>query len=283
MLNSAAYPSWTGFLIRIQPFAGKYRAILFTRQQWLSTRSVRTPVEGWGSRLLALQGEDGQWAGGACFPARSFNWRNENQGQPWTSTLPTLQLLHDFGVDPRSDRVRRAVMLVRDRCRWEHAERPFFSGEVEPCINGRTVMLGAYFDRDVDDLVNRLLGEQLEDGGWNCEVENGSIPHQFSEQYLVGLFVVMGTTGLRQSCLAQPLPNLLTGDSSRRFHLTEFSFGQTCSNRPSPGSLVTRRTRGRLSDCLRLVDRRGPWYTVPQCAYFNFGCGRTFQRYPLTP
>src|SRR5579863_8435838 len=35
----------------------------------------RVACEGWGDRLLALQGDDGQWAGGACFPARSFNWR----------------------------------------------------------------------------------------------------------------------------------------------------------------------------------------------------------------
>ena len=54
---------------------------------------ARVATEGWGARLLALQGEDGQWAGGACFPARSFNWREENQGQPWTATLPTLTTL----------------------------------------------------------------------------------------------------------------------------------------------------------------------------------------------
>src|ERR671910_697395 len=81
----------------------------------------RVANEGWGARLLALQGEDGQWAGGACFPARSFNWRAENQGQPWTATLPTLQLLRDFGLDPCSDHVSRAVALVRNHCRWEHA------------------------------------------------------------------------------------------------------------------------------------------------------------------
>jgi hypothetical protein len=62
--------------------------------------------------LLALQGKDGQWAGGACFPGRSFHQWDKNDGQPWISTLPTLQLLHDFGVDPRSERVC---------CRWEHA------------------------------------------------------------------------------------------------------------------------------------------------------------------
>src|SRR5678815_3102175 len=120
-------------------------------------------TEGWGARLLALQGDDGQWAGGACFPARSFGWRAENQGQPWTATLPTLQLLRDFGVDPSSDIVRRALALVRAQCRWEHAGQPFFSGEVEPCINGRTVTLGVYFHQDIDGVVARLLSEQLED------------------------------------------------------------------------------------------------------------------------
>lgn len=111
----------------------------------VAAERARVAVEGWGAALLALQGEDGQWAGGACFPAKSSNWRAENRGQPWTATLPTLHLLHDFGIDPSSEPVREAVGRVRDGCRWEHAGQPFFSGEVEPCINGRTVTLGVYF------------------------------------------------------------------------------------------------------------------------------------------
>src|SRR4029453_17464897 len=145
----------------------------------VAAERARVATEGWGARLLALQGEDGQWAGGACFPA-SFNWRDMNQGQPWTSTLPTLELLCDFGVDPASDHVRRAVAMVRDHCRWEHAGQAFFTGEVEPCINGRTVRLGIYFDQDVEGVVTRLLGEQLEDGGGNCEVERGSVRSSFA-------------------------------------------------------------------------------------------------------
>src|SRR3954453_16389839 len=97
----------------------------------VSKERARVAVEGWGARLLDLQDEDGQWAGGACFPAPHLD---DADGQPWISTLPTLQLLHDFGVDPNSDRVRRAVHIVRNGCRWEHAGQPFFSGEVEPCI-----------------------------------------------------------------------------------------------------------------------------------------------------
>jgi hypothetical protein len=51
---------------------------------------ARVAVEGWGARLLALRGGDGQWAGGACFPADFCG--DFSAGQPWTSTLPTLTL-----------------------------------------------------------------------------------------------------------------------------------------------------------------------------------------------
>jgi len=163
----------------------------------VAAERARVATGGWGARLLALQGEDGQWAGGACFPAQSFHWRDENQGQPWTSTLPTLQLLHDLGIDPRDDRVRRAVAQVKAHCHWEHAGQPFFSGEVEPCINGRTVTLGTYFAQDVDAIVARLLGEQLEDGGWNCEAENGSVRSSFDTtiNVLEGLLAHERATG----------------------------------------------------------------------------------------
>lgn len=135
---------------------------------------------GWGARLLALQGDDGQWAGGACFPARFFFERDRYRGQPWTATLPTLQLLRDFGVAPRSGGVHQAIARVRDGCRWEHEGQPFFSGEVEPCINGRVVSIGTYFGQDVAAVAARLLDEQLDDGGWNCEAERGSVRSSFA-------------------------------------------------------------------------------------------------------
>jgi hypothetical protein len=143
----------------------------------VAAERARVAVEGWGARLLALRDEDGQWAGGACFPG---DFRGDfSNGQPWTSTFPTLTLLRDLGVDPDDPLVRGAVASVRDNCRWEHAGQAFFAGEVEPCINGRTVALGAYFGVDVAGVVTRLLGEQLADGGWNCEAENGSVRSSF--------------------------------------------------------------------------------------------------------
>ena len=143
----------------------------------VAAERAKVAVEGWGARLLAARDADGQWAGGACFPA---GFRGDfSSGQPWTSTLPTLTLLRELGVDPAAERVRDAVRLVAENCRWEHAGQPFFAGEVEPCINGRTVAVGAYFGVDVTGIVHRLIGEQLADGGWNCAAEDGSVRSSF--------------------------------------------------------------------------------------------------------
>src|SRR6186997_975623 len=112
---------------------------------------LRVAGEGWGARLLDLQGADGHW-GGAAFVPRA-----------WISTMDTLQLLRDLGVDPRSERVTGAIDRVRDGCTWGHefGDAPFFEGEVEPCINGRVLAIGAYFGQPSDRLAGRLLQEQL--------------------------------------------------------------------------------------------------------------------------
>ena len=152
----------------------------------VAAERARIATEGWGVRLLALRDPDGQWAGGACFPGRvpepglsREEWIAANPGQPWISTFPTLDLLRLFGVDPDADVVRDTVALVAENCKWEHDGQRFFDGEVEPCINGRTVTIGVYFGQPVDGIIERLLGEQLDDGGWNCEVENGSVRSSF--------------------------------------------------------------------------------------------------------
>jgi hypothetical protein len=142
----------------------------------VTAERARVERDGWGARLLAAQDPDGLWAGGACFPASS---RGGEPGQPWTATMHTLQTLQLLGLDPDSESGRRSVALVAEHGRWEHDGQRYFDGEVEPCINGRTVETGAYFGVDVAPVVERLLGERLDDGGWNCEAENGSVRTSF--------------------------------------------------------------------------------------------------------
>ncbi len=143
----------------------------------VAAERARVATEGWGERLLDLQGADGLWAGGAHFPA---DFRGDfSKGQPWTSTSFSLLQLRGLGMDPANSRVREAIAKVRENARWEHAGQRYFDGEVEPCINGMAVAVGAYFGQDVSGIVERLLAERLEDGGWNCEAEFGSTVSSF--------------------------------------------------------------------------------------------------------
>jgi hypothetical protein len=133
----------------------------------VAAERARVAREGWGAQLLAAQDPDGRWSGGTFFPR-------------WVSTSDTLHLLYLFGPDPASAEVRRAIAPVHEAARWDYDPNfKFFDGEVEPCINGRTVAIGAYFGQDVRGIVDRLLTEQMDDGGWNCEQENGSTRGSF--------------------------------------------------------------------------------------------------------
>jgi hypothetical protein len=147
--------------------------------EWRAERS-KVETEGWGARLLACADDDGQWAGGTFFP-RGFTMREWQEiGQPWTGTAFSLSQLREFGLDPASDRARRVVALIAANSRWDHAGQPFWDGEVEECINGRLVADGAYFGVDVSPVADRLAGERLDDGGWNCERANGSARSSFA-------------------------------------------------------------------------------------------------------
>jgi hypothetical protein len=139
----------------------------------VAAERARVAREGAGARLLALQEADGRWGGAA--------W---NRG--WDSTMHVLTLLYHLGLDPASIEARRAVGRVRDRVTWrgcgppECADNPFFAGEIEPCINAQVATAGAYFGQNVDGIVDRLLGEQLADGGWNCEAPTRSARSSFN-------------------------------------------------------------------------------------------------------
>jgi hypothetical protein len=144
------------------------RDLTGTPAEIVAAERARVTSEGSGPRLLDQQRPDGQWGDGITMPF-------------WWSNMYTLVFLRDLGVDPASARVRAAIDLVRDNVTWgaEFGHSPFFEGEVEPCINGRVVALGAYFGERSDRLVDRLLSEQLADGGWNCEAERGSVRSSF--------------------------------------------------------------------------------------------------------
>jgi hypothetical protein len=136
----------------------------------VAAERARVGTEGWGPQLLALRRDDGLW----------------DVGKPdveWI-TLLALVMLRDMGLDPSSEAARTAIDRVRDMT-WHNPWAEWdglrvFDGEVEPCINGRVVTVGSYFGVGVSSIVERLLGEQMADGGWNCDQERGSTRGSFN-------------------------------------------------------------------------------------------------------
>ncbi len=123
----------------------------------IAAERARVPHEGIGAQILASQGSDGAW--------------HRTNTPDWLPTLFTFQLLRSTGVDRTEPAVEAAAARLEAGFRWHESfgAKPFFAGEVEPCINGGALALGAYFGRPAESLARRLVGEQLEDGGWNCE------------------------------------------------------------------------------------------------------------------
>jgi hypothetical protein len=122
----------------------------------VATERSRVGSEGWGRALIDRQATEGWWV------------RPDDEG--WMATTDALVLLREMGLDPSSDEAQRAIARVKAHLTFESlAGRPYFDGETEPCINGAILAVGSYFGERCNGIVDRLLDEQLADGGWNCE------------------------------------------------------------------------------------------------------------------
>lgn len=99
----------------------------------------------------------------------------------WLASVVTLLHVGEVAGSPRGPvrgrrRRRSAVDCNDERPRGPplgYEQLPYWGGEVEECINGRTVADGVYFGVDMSPLVERLVGERQPDGGWNSEWANG--------------------------------------------------------------------------------------------------------------
>jgi hypothetical protein len=131
------------------------RDLLEATPDAIAAERARVATEGWGARLLAQQSAAGKWG----------------DGPKWDLiTLWSLVVLKDLGLDPASQQARRMIDRIDKRVVFPQlGNRPYLDGETEPCINGRILGLGAIYNEPNEALAERLLSEQLDDGGWNCE------------------------------------------------------------------------------------------------------------------
>lgn len=142
---------------------------------WEQTRAC-IAVEGDGATLLSHQDDDGQWAGGAFFPATMTEHPPQNE-QPYTATTWTLTSLREWGLDPHV--LDGTADKLRAHSRWEYDDLPYWDGEVDVCINAMTLANGAWLGEDMSHLAAWFPAHALADGGWNCEWVEGSTRSSF--------------------------------------------------------------------------------------------------------
>ena len=132
----------------------------------IAVERARVPREGLGAKILAAQESDGSW--------------RRPETPVWLSTLFTMLVLRATGIDRTNPAVESAIARLETNLRWSNEPwwelrdaqsggNPFFQGEEEPCINGGVLALSGYFGHPNDNLAHRLISEQLDDGGWNCD------------------------------------------------------------------------------------------------------------------
>jgi hypothetical protein len=137
------------------------RDLLGSSADQVTAERARVATEGWGARLLAAQDADGCWAGALYSPK-------------WTSTTYTLLLLERLGLLPRDPRALAGCRQLWDSARWygDGLNLAKTIREPETCITGMLVLLAAAFgyrEPRLASTVDWLVGQQLADGGWNCE------------------------------------------------------------------------------------------------------------------
>jgi hypothetical protein len=122
-----------------------------TGGDWRETR-LRVGQEGWGAELLSHRRDDGTWPPGWYSPK-------------WTSTFYSLQVLQQLGV-PAPDSVK--ALLVKG-LQPDGTFRLWSSGREDTCVRAMMLTMATRAGVPMPGAVERLLTEQMPDGGWNCQ------------------------------------------------------------------------------------------------------------------
>jgi hypothetical protein len=126
---------------------------------------------GWGAKLLTYQEPSGLWGGGLYSPK-------------WISTTYTMLLLRRLGLEPSHSQAHRACRLLLDEGFYADGGINYFRSlkHSETCVTAMVLSILAYFnyqDERVTKLVEHLLGQQMADGGWNCQSYQGATHSSF--------------------------------------------------------------------------------------------------------
>ena len=132
---------------------------------------ARVAREGWGRRLLDLQGDDGRWSserGPAAYRGLYI--------PKWTSTTYTMLLLRHLGLPATNPRARAGCRELVEGAEWfPSGGLGYFATRrvAEPCVSAMVLSILEAFacqPEARERLTRFLVSEQAQDGGWNCEL-----------------------------------------------------------------------------------------------------------------
>jgi hypothetical protein len=134
-----------------------HRDLLGDEKPELRERIAR---EGWGGKFLSFRKEEGHWG--------------QRFYQPkWISTHYTVLDLKNLAISPTNEEIRQSISQVTQTLKGpDGGILPIGADKkCDVCVNGMFLNYAAYFKIEEDDLksiVDFLLTEQLQDGGFNC-------------------------------------------------------------------------------------------------------------------
>jgi hypothetical protein len=129
----------------------------------------RIADEGWGARFLSFQRRDGHW-GRAYYQPK------------WTSTHYTLLDLKNLAISPATGPIQHTVQLVLENEKGKDGGiNPAVTIEYsDVCVTGMFLNVACYFgatEQALHSLVDFILSQQLDDGGFNCRFNRFGAVH----------------------------------------------------------------------------------------------------------
>jgi len=129
----------------------------------------RIATEGWGAQFLSFRKKEGHWG--------------QRFYQPkWISTHYTLLDLKNLAISPNNKPIRDSISQVLQSLKGPDGGILPIGAEKKSdvCVNGMFLNYAAYFgmgEESLGSIVDFLITEQLEDGGFNCNSNTRGASH----------------------------------------------------------------------------------------------------------
>ncbi len=143
-----------------------YRDLLATEKPHLRSRIA---TEGWGAQFLSYRKKEGHWG--------------QRFYQPkWISTHYTILDLKNLAISQNNNEIKQSISQVIQKLKGPDGGIFPIGAEKKSdvCVNGMFLNYAAYFwikEDNLKSIVDFLLSEHMEDGGFNCNSNTKGAVH----------------------------------------------------------------------------------------------------------